>query len=102
MANKSIEDIRRKKESFVYFKVDYGKAYGSVRWDFVYYMLGTLGFCKKWIGWIKNCLETSSVLVLVNSNPPTMFIPEKSLRQGDPLAPFIFLIVAEGLAGVVR
>jgi len=26
----------------------------------------------------------------------------KGLRQGDPLAPFLFLIVAEGLASVVR
>jgi len=34
----------------------------------------------------------------VNGSPTTEFIPEKGLRQGGPLAPFIFLIVAEGLA----
>ncbi|XP_068472008.1 uncharacterized mitochondrial protein AtMg01250-like [Phaseolus vulgaris] len=43
----------------------------------------------------------SSVSVLVNDNPTTEFIPEKGLRQGDPLTTFIFLIVAEGLTDVV-
>ena len=65
-------------------------------------MLGRLGFCEKWIKWIKSCLVSSSVSVLVNGSPTSEFCPKRGLRQGDPLAPFLFLIVAEGLAGVVR
>jgi len=44
----------------------------------------------------------SLVSVLVNGSPTIEFIPEKGLRQGDHLTTFIFLIMAEGLAGVVR
>ena len=65
-------------------------------------MLRRLGFNGKWIEWIKNCLESSSISVLVNGSPTTAFKPKKGLRQGDPLAPFLFLIMAEGLAEVVR
>ncbi|XP_068472346.1 uncharacterized protein [Phaseolus vulgaris] len=61
-----------------------------------------LGFCVQWICWIKGCLESALVSVLVNSSPTREFIPRKGLRQGDPLAPFLFLIVAEGLTGVSR
>jgi len=40
--------------------------------------------------------------VLVNGSPTQEFWPSKGLRQGDLLAPFLFLIVVEGLAGLVR
>ena len=102
VANETLEEVKRKKKECVVFKVDYEKTYDSVSWEFIYYMLGRLGFCDKWIDWIKNCLESSSISVLVNGSPTTEFKPLKGLRQGDPLAPFLFLIAVEGLAGVVR
>lgn len=40
--------------------------------------------------------------VLVNGSPTKEFIPKKGLRQGDHLVSFLFLIAAEGLAGVSR
>jgi len=65
-------------------------------------MLGRLGFCDKWILWIKSCLEPASVSILVNRSPTKKFYPLKGLRQGDPLTPFLFLIVVEGLTEVSR
>jgi len=40
--------------------------------------------------------------MLVNGSPTEEFKPSKGLRQGDPLPPFLFFIVAEGLSGIVR
>ena len=40
--------------------------------------------------------------ILVNGSPIEEFILEKGLRQGDPLTPFLFLIVAEGLDRALR
>ena len=102
VASETIDEVRRKKKSYVIVKVDYEKAYDSIRWDFLFYMMKRLGFCAKWILWIRECLESSTILVLVNGNPTQEFCPSKGLRQGDPLALFLFLIVAEGLTCLVR
>lgn len=40
--------------------------------------------------------------MLVNSSPTNEFTASGGLKQGDPLAPFLFSVAAEGLAGFIR
>jgi len=47
-------------------------------------------------------MKLAIVSVLVNGSPMEEFKPTRGLRKGDPLAPFIFIVVVEGLAGLVR
>jgi len=101
-ANEMVEDLRRGGRRGLCLKVDFEKAYDSVRWEFLYDMLQKLGFHNRWIMWVKGCLKSATVLVLVNGSPTDEFIPSRGLRQGDPLAPFLFIVVAEDLAGLVR
>jgi len=83
VANEIVEECRKKKKRFVIVKVDYEKAYDSVNWDFLYYMMNRLGFCNRWIDCIKECSSSSSISVLVNRSPTKEFIPMRSFRQGD-------------------
>jgi len=59
-----------------------------------------LDFSIKWIGWIKVCLESSTISFLVNDSPLKEFKPMKELRQCDPMTPFLFLIVVEEIVAV--
>jgi len=62
-------------------KLDFEKAYDSVSWDFLYYILGTLGFETKWVGWIKACLKSSTIFVLVNDSQNQKFTPTRKLDK---------------------
>jgi len=102
VVNKVVDEHKRKKRSGVIVKIDFEKAYDSVNWEFLYYMIGRLGLCGKWIQWIKVYLEYATISVLVNDNPTKEFKPSRGLRQGDPIAPFLFLIMTQGLSGLVN
>jgi len=69
LANEVVEDLRRKEKSGSCLKVDFKKAYDSVRWDFMYDMLGRLSFHNTWLKWIRGCMELATVSVLVNGSP---------------------------------
>ena len=102
IANEVIDEAKRSNKSCLVFKVDYEKAYDSVSWNFLMYMMWRMDFSPKWIKWIEECVKSASISVLVNGSPTAEFLPQRGLRQGDPLTPFLFNIVAEGLNGLMR
>jgi hypothetical protein len=65
-------------------------------------MLRRFGFCEKWIDWIRACVFSGNMSILVNGCPTEEINIQRGLKQGDPLAPLLFLIVAEGLGGLMK
>jgi len=92
---------KAKKECLI-LKVDFEKAYDSVDWGFWEYMLNMMGFWAKWVWWIKTCVFGGTMSILVNGSPTEEINIQRGLKQGDPLAPFSFLLVAEGFSGLMR
>nr|GEX11484.1 RNA-directed DNA polymerase, eukaryota, reverse transcriptase zinc-binding domain protein [Tanacetum cinerariifolium] len=77
--------------------IDFEKAYDSVRWDYLDDVLRRFGFGDRWCGWIQDCLRSSRGSVLVNRSPTEEFEFYKGLKQGDPLSPFLFILIMESL-----
>nr|GEX26393.1 RNA-directed DNA polymerase, eukaryota [Tanacetum cinerariifolium] len=71
----------KKKQSFV-FKVDFEKAYDSVRWDHLDDIMRKFGFGEKWCMWIQSCLRSYRGSVIVNGSPTEEFQFYKGLKQG--------------------
>ncbi|GKV26298.1 hypothetical protein SLEP1_g35629 [Rubroshorea leprosula] len=100
--NEVVHEVKRRKQQSFMFKADFEKAYDCVDWGFLDWMMDSMGFGDKWRKWIRECLSTARISVLINGSPTKEFSASKGLRQGDPLSPFLFLLVGEGLCGMVK
>lgn len=61
-----IKTLHRSKQSGLFLKLDFVKAFNSVWWDFLLEVLEQFGFGPRWRGWVSILLASSSSTVLLN------------------------------------
>ncbi|GJR94146.1 RNA-directed DNA polymerase, eukaryota [Tanacetum coccineum] len=55
--NEILARCKAKKQQAMIFKVDFAKAYDSIRWDFLDDVLASFGFGSKWRSWIRGIFK---------------------------------------------
>nr|GFA97540.1 RNA-directed DNA polymerase, eukaryota [Tanacetum cinerariifolium] len=73
IVNDILSRCKAKNQQAMFFKVDFAKAYDSIRWDFLDDVLNSFGFGSKWRSWIRGSLCSGKASILVNGSLTAKF-----------------------------
>ena len=84
------------------FATDIEKAFDSVDHDFILASLDKYGFGPDFIQWIKTLFANNESCVMNNGSSIGFFKIQRGTKHGDPLSPYLFILVLEILFIQIR
>jgi hypothetical protein len=102
LAHEVINSLKSKKTPGMLIKLDLSKAFDKASLQYLRAILNSFGFDQNWVNWILNLTSSAFFSILVNGVPSQPFSPSIGIRKGDPLSPFLFVLMAEGLGRYIK
>ena len=82
--------------------IDLEKAFDSLSWNFLYKTLAFFDFGQNFIDWIKTLNKNVTASVLQCGHFSNPFPVERGCRQGDPIAPQLFILSGQILTLMIN
>ncbi|KAA0046042.1 LINE-1 retrotransposable element ORF2 protein [Cucumis melo var. makuwa] len=102
MANEIVDYWKMRKIRGFVPKLDIKKTFDIISWDFIDFMLTKKNYPKKWRKWIEASIRSVQYSILINGKPYDRINPNRGIRQGDPISPFIFILAMDYLSSLLN
>lgn len=102
LAFEAIQWTLESKQDLSMVLLDFEKAYDRVNWTFLRQVMTRMGFHQTWIKQVMALNVNASATVIVNGEQSKPFSLQRSVRQGCPLAPYLFLLTVDVLGQMLQ
>lgn len=102
LAFEAIEWTLENNQELSMILLDFEKAYDRVNWTFLRHTMARMGFHATWIQQVMSLNENAAAAVIVNGEQSRTFNLQRSVRQGCPLAPYLFLLTVDVLGQMLQ
>jgi hypothetical protein len=82
-------------------KVDLSKAYDKLSWEFIWRVLGEIELPVSLINIIMHSVTSVTTNVKWNGTRGEYFRPQRGIRQGDPISPYLFVLCMDKLSHII-
>jgi hypothetical protein len=94
LVQEAIHSSKERGDQGMIIKIDMANAFDRVQNTFLFAVLRKFGFSSKFIAWVSAYISMPWISPMINGCPTNFFKISRGLRQGYPLSPLLYIIMA--------